>query len=580
MVRGIAAAVVVTALALAMAYRSRPEAPAPPIDPMRDHFELPEEAQKHLWEVEKRAFLLGQEAGPRLTRALREGTADAWEEVLAAEATVRLPGGSGTRERAGALSTVVWSTFGEADRSAFGPWLAEARALFTKVTRASVHFENLRPLSADLSGRYEGSFSLHLVGVDAGGGPGEWFAQCEYGLTEVPDHPATAEGWIGRIDVVGCYASAAGAPLFLDATARCGIDPTNFADRWAWRRPADIDPALSLATYAFDYDVDGRIDLLLFHGRPYLYRGLGDGRFVDMTEAAGLPVRMSCTFLGGSVADFDNDGDEDLLLDARLREGAVNVAFENRGDGTFRVLGTDEFEQLHCSVTHGAVADYDGDGLLDLYLANSGVAPAGEERRARWIGDRTLPAGVLLRNRGGWRFEDVTAHARAGADFRDIFAAHWLDADGDGDPDLLLANHMGENPLLENLGDGTFREHATAPGFGGFSMGLSTGDLDNDGDPDAYFANMSSFAGTRIFQNLRATDFPPGIFDLIRGFVQGNVVLRNDSRRGATPAFREMADQPAGWAYGPSMADFDGDGLLDLYCPAGYQSVARGEADG
>jgi len=580
MVRGIGAAVVVAALALAMAFRTRPEAPAPPIDPMRDHFTLSEEVQKHLWEIEQRAFLLGQEAGPRLSKALREGTAVAWEEVLAAEATVRIPSGPGVRQVRSAVTTVAWDSFEEAGVAAWGRLLSEARSLFAKVTRSSVHFENLRPVSDDLDGRYEGSFSLHLVGVDARGGPGEWFAQCDYGLTSMPDHPGTAKGWIDRITIVACHTSSTAAPLFTDQTPRCGIDATHFADRWAWRRPADIDPALSLATYALDYDADGNIDLLLFHGRPYLYRGLGDGRFVDTTEAAGLPARMSCTFLGGCVADFDNDGDEDLLLDARLREGAVNAAFENCGDGTFRVLGSDEFPQLGCSVTHGAVADYDGDGLLDLYLANSGVAPVGEERRARWIGDRTLPSGVLLRNRGGWRFEDVTAHARAGADFRDIFAANWLDVDGDGDPDLLLANHMGENPLLENLGDGTFREHMTAPGFGGFSMGLSTGDIDNDGDPDAYFANMSSFAGTRIFQNLRATDFPPGVFDLIRGFVQGNVVLRNDSRRGAGPAFRELADQPAGWAYGPSLADFDGDGLLDLYCPAGYQSVARGEADG
>ncbi len=584
MMRAVAAALAVAALSLALALRPRAAAPAPPVespvDPAKDHFSLSEGAQKHLWEVEQRAFLLGQEAGPRLSKALREGLPGPWEEVLARGATLRIPAGSGVVCSHAPLTISSWSEFEEVAPATFVRWLAEARSRFASVTRSSVHFENLRPLGADLDGRHSGSFSLHLVGIDAGGGPGEWFAQCDYDLAAVPAHPGTDGGWIERIAVVGSWTASAPAPLFADGTARCGIDPTRFADRWAWKRPADIDPVTALATYALDYDGDGHLDLLLFHGRPYLYRGLGDGRFVDATEAAGLPVRLAWTFLGGSVADFDNDGDEDLLLDARLREGAMNVAFENLGDGTFRMLAKEEFAQLRLSVTHGAVADYDGDGLVDLYLANSGVAPAGEERRARWIGDRTLPAGVLLRNRGGWRFEDVTAKAGAGADFRDIFAAHWLDADGDGDPDLLLANHMGENPLLENRGDGTFREHPTAPGFGGFSMGLATGDLDNDGDVDAYFANMSSFAGTRILQNLRPTDYPPGVFDLLRGFVQGNVVLRNDTRAGGPPAFRELADQPAGWAYGPSAADFDGDGLLDLYCPAGYQSVERGEADG
>ncbi|NJN14099.1 MAG: VCBS repeat-containing protein [Planctomycetes bacterium] len=91
---------------------------------------------------------------------------------------------------------------------------------------------------------------------------------------------------------------------------------------------------------------------------------------------------------------------------------------------------------------------------------------------------------------------------------------------------------------------------------------------------------MSSFAGTRILGNLAAADYPPGVFDLIRGFVQGNVILRNETAAGAAPAFREAKEHEAGWAYGPTLGDFDGDGRLDLYCPAGYQSVSRSEPDG
>ena len=218
-----------------------------------------------------------------------------------------------------------------------------------------------------------------------------------------------------------------------------------------------------------------------------------------------------------------------------------------------------------------AVADYDNDGLVDLYLANSGVAGEGQPR---WVGDRSGPTGVLLKNLGEFRFLDVTSEAQAGGGHREVLGAAWTDIEPDGDPDLVLVNHMGENVLLRNRGDGVFDEEPWADGFGGFSMGLDVGDLDEDGDPDLYVANMSSRAGLRITQNLPA-NLPGNLARLMNGWINGNEILRNTGSR-----FELVRKDTAGWAYGPVLFDIDGDGRLDVYCPTGYQRGDMREPDG
>ena len=279
------------------------------------------------------------------------------------------------------------------------------------------------------------------------------------------------------------------------------------------------------------------------------------------------------------VADLDNDGFEDLVL--RLDERRL-VIYRNRGNGTFEWLAPYEHSlnnlNLGTSSPVFAVADYDGDGLLDLDIGQAGKAPR-KEQQARWIGDRTSPEGLLLRNQGNWKFQDVSAAAGLSGENIDTLAAVWLDLEPDGDPDLFLANHMGHNVLWENRGDGTFAKLSQAPGFGGFSMGATAGDLDGDGDPDLYVANMYSAAGSRVMGNLRPSDYPQGTFEQIRGFITGNELYRNDSKQ-LRPIGAAAQVSNSGWAYGPAVVDLDGDGALDLYSPSGYQSVSREEPDG
>ncbi|NJN14098.1 MAG: VCBS repeat-containing protein [Planctomycetes bacterium] len=459
-----------TLLAAALLFALLRPRPPDPFDPTTAHYRLAEEAQKRLWEVEQAAFLLGRSATSVLSRALKEGNYEPWRGLLAPGARISYPAGLPPQEGGGFVREVSAGPDAPGTADGLFALLDEARALFRRLDRASVHFERLTP---DGEG-WRGSFTLQMTGESLAGGPGEWFADLEarYGPFPPRDLMETG-GFVTSLRVVALSLRTATATPFIDATAECGIDPLQLADRWGWRTEAEIDPATCLATICFDYDGDGRLDLLLFHGRPLLYRGEGEGRFRECAEAAGLPVQMKALWMGGVAADFDGDGDEDLIVDIRRGKQGSNLALENRGNGTFRPRTPEEFPFPGCSVTNGAIADYDGDGLLDLYLANSGEAPPPGEKRERWIGDRSTPHGLLLRNRGGWRFEDVTARAGVAAGYRDIFAANWFDCDDDGDADLLLANHMGENPLFRNEGDGTFREFAPPPASAASRWGSS-----------------------------------------------------------------------------------------------------------
>jgi hypothetical protein len=91
---------------------------------------------------------------------------------------------------------------------------------------------------------------------------------------------------------------------------------------------------------------------------------------------------------------------------------------------------------------------------------------------------------------------------------------------------------------------------------------------------------MYSSAGARVMDNLRSDDYPEGIFDYIQGFVTGNELYHNDDQQGLRPVGVSSGVDNSGWAYGPTMVDLDGDGRLDLYSPAGFQSVERGKPDG
>jgi hypothetical protein len=160
---------------------------------------------------------------------------------------------------------------------------------------------------------------------------------------------------------------------------------------------------------------------------------------------------------------------------------------------------------------------------------------------------------------------------------------NWLFLDEDHLPDLYLANDFGLNVMLRNQGDGTFEDVSEKTGTSDYStsMGVATGDLDNDGYPDIYIANMFSKMGWRIIAQVEEDDYPGNIHHQIKGSCAGNRLYR---RTGEDIPWQElslkMGINRVGWAYSPAMFDLDGDGWLDIYDSTGYMSFDRRKPDG
>ncbi len=547
-----------------------PAAVAPPFDIQEDEFRLAPEVARRVWEIETVVHRLQMEVVPKLITAW---DGDAFPPFLAADFTATVPAAHeththgpvtvavGKTDKSRTLDAASWFAYlkQQGDPPRAGPSLV------------AFHIDLLSPKKNGAG--WTGTWTVRLHKKNS-----EYLAKVEVDYARIGMRPAQEEGWIQAVRTVFEQRRTAAHELLPDITASSGIAVRELFDARAHNAGATF-----FTTYALDYDGDGRLDVLVLDrvseitarrpGRKcFLYRNRGDGTFEDRTLEAGLiaPPRGK-HFRLATVGDFDNDGDDDLLFDLGPEMYGRPAAYRNDG-GHFKKTATD---LPAVAAGGGCVADYDGDGLLDLYLPNSGAAVEGRDQKARWIGDRTGPAGLLFRGRGGFSFQDVTERSRASGGHREILGANAVDLEPDGDADLVLVNHMGENLVLVNDGTGVFSERPFADPFGGFSMGVATGDLDGDLDPDFYVANMSSRAGRRIMHNLGKEAYPPGVHALLVGWIDGNEILRNDKS-----GFQVVGRDTAGWAYGPAMVDLDGDGWLDVYCPVGYQSVDPHGPDG
>ena len=387
----------------------------------------------------------------------------------------------------------------------------------------------------------------------------------------------------------------ASAPMFRDVTVAALRSNTAALQQFGrgvgeWAEQLDAVSGIDLyglnGVAVGDFDGDGWDDFFVCQpgGLPgRLFRNRQDGTFEDLTQVAGVP--MLDAIVAAVFADFDNDGDRDLLL---VRSAGI-VLLENNGRGRFTRSAKPGFDipaDEQGAMMMAAVADYDRDGLLDVYVcvySRSGSSMGKYlHQPSPYYDANNGPPNHLFRNNGDGTFSDVTH--RSGLDVNNSrwsFAAAWSDYDHDGDPDLYVANDFGRNNLYRNNGDGTFTDIAAKAGVEDIGAGMSVawGDYDNDGWQDLYVSNIWSAAGQRI---MSLPDFqpsaPPAALAMMRRFAQGNSLFRNlgDGRFAEPPAARKDTEN-GGWAWGSDFFDADGDGWEDLLILNGHITNERTE---
>jgi tetratricopeptide (TPR) repeat protein len=221
----------------------------------------------------------------------------------------------------------------------------------------------------------------------------------------------------------------------------------------------------------FDYDNDGYLDVVVASafGNTTLYHNNGDGTFSDVSIGSGLETCVN-TF-GVTAGDYDNDGYPDLLVTRLGFYGGDCQLFHNNGDGTFTDVTAEAGLQVWGPAFAASWVDYDGDGFLDLFIANN----------LGGLFERKTP-NRLFHNNGDGTFTEVTSQAGLDTMWPSIGGA-WGDYDNDGRPDLFLSNGLGRSQLYHNNGDGTFTDVSEAAGVAAMGFGSVPfwWDYDNDG---------------------------------------------------------------------------------------------------
>jgi hypothetical protein len=308
-----------------------------------------------------------------------------------------------------------------------------------------------------------------------------------------------------------------------------------------------------------DFDQDGYEDILVTGeaGDTHLWKNNhGNGTFTDVASTSGIPLTSAVSASGASFADIDNDGYPDLLL-LGGPQGQLTLLHNNK-NGTFTDITagaglTEANPQNNFSATWG---DYDGDGYLDLYVAV----------HADCSGAHT--ADHLFHNNGNLTFTEVTQYLNPSKVTARGLTAVFFDYNQDGRPDLYVGNdqgaNYGANVLYRNDGpDGnggwifTDVSGSSNAGVAIASMGIGIGDFNRDGQFDIYLTNFA--ASPNIASNVILQGSSAGTFSQVQGDQQGGV----HAKRSTVPVIG--GGQAASVTWGTGFYDFNNDGWEDIY---------------
>jgi hypothetical protein len=300
-----------------------------------------------------------------------------------------------------------------------------------------------------------------------------------------------------------------------------------------------------------DFDNDGLLDLVVTsmdcHMNMAFYRNKGDGSFEDRTAAAGLSGQLGGLYC--VQTDYNNDGHLDIFVarGAWLPYPIRPSLLRNNGDGTFTDVTAAAGLLDPVNSISASWADYDNDGLLDLYICC----------------DHQL--NRLYRNKGDGTFENVALQAGVQGSGKCCKGAAWIDYDNDGFPDLFL-NYLDDSAqLFHNNRDGTFTDVTRQMGIDGPDVGFScwAWDYDNDGWLDLF-----------------ATSYDRTVADVVKGLVglphscKLSKLYRNLQGKGFKDVTVEAGLDKVYATMGSNFGDFDNDGFLDIYLGTGDPNLA------
>ena len=346
---------------------------------------------------------------------------------------------------------------------------------------------------------------------------------------------------------------------FTDVTADTGL-----AHRWGIANPTagSMSEVFGGGVAAGDFDNDGLIDLYFAAGdieHNKLYRNEGGNRFTEVTLLDRLVMKGS----GPIFCDFDGDGLEDIFVGGI--EGSPSYVLQNAGNDVFNdVTATSGLVITVANTVSAACGDYDLDGDLDLVVSHWGAQKQADTQHL-W---KNVSSG------GNIRFESASIESGIAAsivgesvggvlgddDIDYSFTPTFADLNNDGFPDLAMVSDFSQTQVFLNNQDGTFRNVTNDTIKDRNGMGSAIGDIDNDGDLDWFVTAIFNIAdtgnvlsiGNRLYENL------------------GN------------GEFADITVSPAGvdrggWGWGACMADFDNDGLLDIFHTNGWENEADGD---